>query len=260
MGAGRYGNISGDGSFKVLYFGNQAIKCGTGFAAQIGADFAISAITFQQNLSTGNDVGFSVVPGFQSEDGSSGSGAGNVSLTDNVAEHGGVGFDTSQPGAMLGNTAAGNARAGFIVVPNNGAFRNNSAIGNSGPGLVVNFSADHTEDGSFNQRHLSAFAQNNVIGNDRNRPAQVLSFLDEPANVGPSAHCGILNIGAALNQVHHLPPVPQKLIATGSFWGSSNGPSPTGPADAAGGACDQNGGQTLVKPFATADFAITSLP
>lgn len=44
-----------------------------------------------------------------------------------------------------------------------------------------------------------------------------------------------------------------------NYWGSAQGPQPTGPGDAAGGACDQNGGVTSVKPFVTSPTAITPL-
>jgi hypothetical protein len=42
------------------------------------------------------------------------------------------------------------------------------------------------------------------------------------------------------------------LNASGNYWGSTKGPSATGPGDAAGGACDQNNVTTVFKPFATA--------
>jgi hypothetical protein len=50
------------------------------------------------------------------------------------------------------------------------------------------------------------------------------------------------------------------LPAAGNFWGSATGPASTGAGDAVGGACDQNAGTTVGKPFATAAFAITSWP
>jgi hypothetical protein len=42
------------------------------------------------------------------------------------------------------------------------------------------------------------------------------------------------------------------LNATDNFWGSSGGPSASGPGDAAGGACDQNNATTTARPFAAA--------
>jgi hypothetical protein len=117
-------------------------------------------------------------------------------------------------------------------------------------------------------RSFQVFNQNNFYGNDRNRA--VLSLATEnfgvgpgPYNPGPSAHCGILNVGALAvvtgPQTGGTPPV-MNLPAAGNFWGSAKGPAPTGVGDAAGGACDQNGGVTSVKSFSAADFAITNWP
>jgi hypothetical protein len=84
-------------------------------------------------------------------------------------------------------------------------------------------------------------------------------------NPGPGAHCGVLNVGkvaASPGQpgAEDGPPPIISQSAVNNFWGSANGPSPTGPGDAAGGACDQNGGVTVAKPFATVGFGITTAP
>jgi hypothetical protein len=129
--------------------------------------------------------------------------------------------------------------------------------------VIVNFSPDAFDlqpDGSG----FTAFNSNNFYGNDRNRPSLTVGppILAE-LNPGPSAHCGVLNVGALAaisGPVAVTPPPTTNLQAAGNFWGSaSSGPMNTGAADAAGGACDQNGGVTKTKPFATVAFAITSL-
>ena len=110
--------------------------------------------------------------------------------------------------------------------------------------------------------NYSSFTQNNFYGNDRNRPA--LNIATGPwaaPNPGPSADCGVLNVGdvmAAAMPGSVLPTM--TLQAGGNFWGSAHGPAPTGVGDAVGGACDQNGGVTIAKPFATTALPITSLP
>ena len=56
-----------------------------------------------------------------------------------------------------------------------------------------------------------------------------------------------------------LPVINVSAQAENNYWGSAQGPQPTGPGDAAGGACDQNGGVTSAKPFVTSPVAITPL-
>jgi hypothetical protein len=107
-----------------------------------------------------------------------------------------------------------------------------------------------------------AFSHNNIFGNDRNRPVLLLrpdrDSAPTPYNPGPSAHCGILNVGelsgpVSIDQTPH-PGDPVQLPAAGNFWGSTRGPAPTGPGDAIGGVCDQNNGTTTATTFATASF------
>jgi hypothetical protein len=45
-----------------------------------------------------------------------------------------------------------------------------------------------------------------------------------------------------------------------NFWGSTHGPAANGVGDAVGGECDQNGGVTIAKSFATIPFGITAWP
>jgi hypothetical protein len=113
--------------------------------------------------------------------------------------------------------------------------------------------------------NYSPFTQNNFYSNDRNRPSLVISVGPIPGpDPGPSAHCGVLNLGdvaaAELASVDQGSLDPQTLQASGNFWGSTRGPAPTGVGDAVGGACDQNGATTIVKSFATESFAITAWP
>jgi hypothetical protein len=243
---------------------NEAINnAGSGFSVTVNA-YHGGPITLQGNLASGAGTGFSVAAGFQDESGGAFS-AGIVLILENVAVHNGLGFSAGSAGTTVGNTAVNNSQAGFLVVPNNSLFQNNSAIGNAGPGAIVQFSTDGLDTQGLSQ--FRSFTQNNFYGNDRNRPVLSLmaaNFSNGFAgyNPGPSAHCGVLNLGALAATVGPqsggTPPTIH-LAATGNFWGSTAGPMPRGGGDAAGGACDQNGGVTLAKPFAaTAPFGITS--
>jgi hypothetical protein len=252
----------------VFFTNNEATGSGTGFYLQDNA-YTGTAV-FKNNVASGGGSGFLVETGTQSISGAA-VGVGNVSLSNNVAAHNsGYGFSLAQTGPIVGNSAFANSAAGFLVVPG-AVFQGNSAIGNGGPGLIVQASADVFDDYNNDpQDQFRVFNHNNFYGNDRNRPALVLV---EPngggpgVSPGPSAHCGILNVGKAaavpgapgpVNGDAPSPVIVQK--ATDNFWGSAKGPSPTGPGDAAGGACDQNGGVTISKPFATVEFAITTAP
>jgi hypothetical protein len=102
-----------------------------------------------------------------------------------------------------------------------------------------------------------SFSGNDFYGNDRNRPLLQLSVfalgLNPTYNPGPSAHCGVLNVGALNGPIIQGVLGPAiTLNATDNFWGSSGGPSASGPGDAAGGACDQNNATTTARPFAAA--------
>jgi hypothetical protein len=82
-------------------------------------------------------------------------------------------------------------------------------------------------------------------------------------NPGPSAGCGVLNVGALAVILGPFAGVTLPTIilkAANNFWGSAQGPLAHGSADAVGGRCDQNAGVTLAKQFATIPLAITSLP
>jgi hypothetical protein len=249
---------------KILFASNQALNNGgSGFNLQIDA-YHGGQITLQDNLATGGGTGFLVATGEQNEAGNAIS-AGSVQLTGNVAVHNGLGFSADAPGPMLANTAVNNQQAGFLVVPGS-LFQGNSAIGNAGPGAIVQFSVDGQDTAPLS--HFQSFERNNFYGNDRNRPVLALAAANYPGvpapyDPGPSAHCGVLNLGALAVAVGPVaggtPPVIQ-LAATGNYWGSPSGPRPQGSGDTVGGACDQNGGVTVAKPFAKAALAITSWP
>jgi hypothetical protein len=246
----------------VTFADNESINNGAGF--NVTVNIFSPPIILQSNLARGSGTGFLVATGGQDEAGLF-LGAGNVSLLDNVAVHNGFGFDLTLVGRTENNTAAGNSQAGFRAVPS-GTFRGNSALGNAGPGIVMNYGANFNA--SFFgltplTNNYSPFIQNNFYGNDRNRPSLVITVGPIPGpNPGPSAHCGVLNLGdvaaAELAGVGQGSLNPQTLNARGNFWGATQGPAPTGVGDSAGEVCDQNGALTISKPFATTPFAITS--
>ena len=250
---------------QILFADNEASgNAGAGFSVTVGGFFG-GSVTLQGNLARGAGTGFAALSGCREEDCLAGS-AGNVTMTGNVAIHNGVGFVANGSG-MTANTATGNSQAGFMVIPEGGPFTKNSAIGNAGPGAIVQFST-----GPFDSQPgvFQPFSGNNFYGNDRNRMMLSLTLGSfggtgggPPGyNPGASAHCGVLNVGALaffwLQQGNT--PIPINLPAAGNFWGSAAGPASTGAGDAVGGACDQNAGATVGKPFATAAFAITSWP
>jgi hypothetical protein len=248
---------------------NQAIGNGSGFKFRVNLDGAGQLIA-RNNLTVGAGVGFAAIPGCSPCESTVNAPANIVQLIDNVAVNGGVGFSTNLSGLIQGNTASGNSQVGFLITPGiSQIFQSNSAIGNAGPGVVVQFSPDEAtlQFGSF-----ASFSNNNLYGNDRNRPPMLsVNPIGSSINVspqggynpGPGAQCGVLNLGAlaALTVGGVVSPSPViKLQAGNNFWGSVRGPLSNGPGDAVGGVCDQNGGVTLAKPFATVAFGITSWP
>lgn len=243
---------------QITFSDNEAINNGAAFSVTVNT--YNPPIILQSNLARGAGTGFLVATGSQDEDGEQ-LGAENVAMLGNVALRNGIGFDLPLIGRTENNTAAGNSQIGFRVIPT-GTFRGNSALGNSGPGMIVNFSAYNFTNNGPPTNNYSSFTQNNFYGNDRNRPALYIATGPWPApDPGPSADCGVLNVGdvmAAAMPGSALPTM--TLQAGGNFWGSSQGPAPTGAGDAVGGACDQNGGVTIAKPFVTTAFPITSLP
>jgi hypothetical protein len=252
----------------VFFTSNQATNNGTGFSLVDNA--YTGAAAFKSNVASGAGRGFFVASGFQSESGSA-RGVGNVSLSGNIATHNGYGFSLAQTGPIVGNSAFANTQAGFLVVPGS-VFQGNSAIGNGGPGLIIQAATDVFDvENSDPGDQIQVFNHNNFYGNDRNRPALLIHEPngggDPSLDPGPSARCGVLNVGKVTTQPGGVGPTnggPTSVVvvqtATNNFWGSAKGPSATGPGDAAGGPCDRNGGVTITKPFATVDFPITTTP
>jgi hypothetical protein len=244
----------------VTFADNESINNGAGFNVTVNT--FNPPIVLQSNLAQGGGTGFAVATGIQNVAALS-LRAENVSLLGNVSVHNGIGFDLALVGRTENNTAAGNSQAGFRAIPS-GTFRGNSALGNAGPGIMLNYAANFNDFTPLSNNY-STFTQNNFYGNDRNRPALSISVgpLQGP-ETGPSAHCGVLNLGdvsaAELAGVGQGTLDPLTLQAGGNFWGSTHGPAGTGVGDAVGGVCDQNGATTIVKSFSTTPFAITSLP
>jgi hypothetical protein len=265
------------GVFRFSY--NRANGSGTGFSILAKASGCCSAvpvyklqIVLQDNVAVGAVTGFSVDKGVLINcDGCGDHGtAGNVSIENNFSGSSGVGFSLSTAGLVSQNVSLSNATAGFVITAPAGAFTGNSAISNYGPGVVVEFFTDN----GGPPVDFGKFSGNNLYGNDRNRqPAAVASSLrtlvPNSFNPGPSAHCGVLNLGgiAQAEQTDIPPqlPAPPFQVTTvevaEAFWGSSKGPQTSGPGDTIGGACDQNGGATTAsKPFLTSPVAIPAAP
>jgi hypothetical protein len=249
---------------QIMFSGNQATNnSGIGFLVTVGL-FRGGPVTLRGNLASGGGTGFEVATGTQDQVNGADF-AENVQLLGNVAIHNGAGFVADLPGQIVGNTAAGNSQFGFLITPGGAAFQDNSAIGNAGPGAIIQFSPDETNFGAIG--HFQSFTNNNFYGNDRNRPAlslaPVMLLSAASYNPGPSAGCGVLNVGALAVILGPFAGGTLPIIilnAANNFWGSAQGPQAHGSADAVGGRCDQNAGVTLAKQFAPVPFAITSLP
>jgi hypothetical protein len=242
---------------------NTAIGSGTGF--HVEPKLAFQLLTYLlDNVATGTGIGFVVDPGGVECDDCFDSGrAPGVTTTNNVASDGGQGFNMLSTGPIVGNVAINNSVFGFQIV-DVPSFQQNTAIGNAGPGVIVGFYVQGQ--GSSVPLSYTGIDENNFYGNDRNRPSISLGFLFGASNgVGPSAHCGLLNVGAVgWNNVVGGPatttPPPEIGQAKDNYWGSPSGPAPTGGGDMAGGACDEFGGITNAKPFLTTAHARSGLP
>jgi hypothetical protein len=247
---------------QIIFSDNESSNNGWS-AFSVYANMYRAPIILQSNFARAAAFGFSVSAGGQDELGES-NGARNIAVLGNVAVQNGVGFQLTVIGRTEDNTAADNSQSGFWVVPL-GTFRGNSALGNAGPGVIVDFSSGVLDFPPLTN-NFSSFAQNNFYGNDRNRPALNISIGGHfvAPNPGPSAQCGVLNLGDVIAAAQAASGQgsldPQVVQAGGNFWGSAHGPAPTGVGDAVGGVCDQNGAVTIVKPFATTPFAITAGP
>jgi hypothetical protein len=228
---------------RILVASNRAINNQIGFeVAPYYWQGRAGQFVVRDNEALGAGTGFSISPGTNNEIGAYS--ASDVQVVNNIAAHGGTGFYVDVPGLVSYNTALDNSQSGFTVTPGGAAFEANTAIGNGGPGVIVDLSNNGWGPGiNLNPADVfSTFSYNNFFGNDRKRPAG-LSF--EGGNPGPSAHCGVLNLGLG----GASPAVATQLQAANNYWGSSQGPSSSGPGDNAGGVCDQNDSTTSTKPF-----------
>lgn len=246
---------------RILIASNQAIGNSTGFSIGVN-NGGHPSIIVRDNLALGAGTGFLVQPVGTGGESLLNAYATNVQLVANVAIGGGVGFNASDAGQISYNTAVKNSQIGFEVNPGGAPFYANSAIGNGGPGVLI-FLSDIND---FTIPELTTatfepFTGNNFIGNDRNRPTLTVPYYS--ISPGPGAHCGVL-MGIFLPPGFlNVPPPPQalQLLASGNYWGSANGPAAAEPnADAAGGACNQDGTTTIATPFSKTAFPVRSLP
>jgi hypothetical protein len=245
---------------RILIAHNQAVGNGTGFivATNYCCFDGPAPIIVRDNVALGAGTGFAVAP--LGVDYPNGGPAQNVQLVNNAALGGGIGFHANLPGQVADNTAVGNSGAGFYLTPGGARFANNSAIGNGGPGLIVSLTNFYALVPVLAAATFVPFSGNNFIGNDRDRPTTLLGPYQ--INPGPSAHCGVL-LGIFVPEGFPLNPPPPPLLtltATGNFWGSRDGPSDSGPADAVRGACDQGSVKTLANPFSNKQFAVGPFP
>lgn len=255
---------------EVLLSGNEAIGNGTGFFVEpkLAAYYGTQPFVLQGNVAIGAGAGFSVDPGSVDCDDCFDAGRAQVVvITNNFAVNGGTGFNLRSTGLVSGNFAANNSGVGFVItdVPR---FVRNTATGNGGPGALVGFLLPGS--------NVADLAQNNFFGNDRNRPPLTVGFFagsSAGVNLGPSAHCGVLNAGW-IDFSSEPPNPPQNpfpitsVQATNTYWGSVNGPQANGAGDAAGGVCDVSSVfETIVtptvttfKPFAAATNGTVAAP
>ena len=162
----------------MLLSANQAIGNGTGFAIQtLGTNMHGGDMQFilQDNLALQAGTGFSVQQGsFGSCDGCDDgpNNAASASLSGNVAANSGLGFYLYGTGKVTHNLATNSSSAGFILL-NQATFSGNSAIGNAGPGVIVEFLI-------YTLPTLPApviMSQNNFFSNDRARPPLSLELV-----------------------------------------------------------------------------------
>jgi hypothetical protein len=259
---------------QILISGNQANGNFIGFWGEpqtisLGLRNSTLKITFTENLALGSGTGFHVHPGISGEcdECNWGNGtAGDVETIHNAALNGGVGFDMNRSGVVQNNMAANNAQTGFMLVDAL-RFVGNSAIGNGGPGVIV--SVEAATSASSPVGSYGAFGGNNLFGNDRKRPVLAVGGYGAPydLNPGPSAHCGVLNMGAIEQSNSPMsghpppaPPIPRVVLqATSNYWGSSSGPHASGSGDAAGGPCDQDNALTITTTPLAQPASITPL-
>jgi hypothetical protein len=236
---------------RLLIAGNRLVNNGNGVNLMTNNWEGPGTMVVRDNQTIHAGTGYQVFPGYPFGSLTVGYSV-NVQLINNIAANGNVGFYAVLTGPIEYNTAIDNTQSGFVITaPTTFAF--NAALGNGGPGVLINLSPDPLDLEGLSSTAI--FSENTFIDNDRNRPVPLfLGMVYSPVNFnpGPSAHCGVLNLGplGALAGPTQVTPVPAtQLQATYNYWGSAVGPSGSGSGDAAGGVCDQNSATTVAKPF-----------
>jgi hypothetical protein len=126
---------------RVLFANNEADNNGgTGFNIQLGVHDVEPILL--QNMARNGGTGLFTSGSISSESGITQNGAGNVSFVSNVSIRNGNGYSGFAPGDIRDNSATGNSRYGFYIVPGGNLFTGNSAVGNGGPGVIVQYSLD----------------------------------------------------------------------------------------------------------------------
>jgi hypothetical protein len=236
-------------SAQVLIAGNRLVNNGNGVSVTTNNWGGPGTLVVRDNQAINAGTGYWIFPGYALGGINVGS-SGNVQLINNIAAGGNVGFYAILTGPIEYDTAIDNKQSGFVITDST-TFTFNAALGNGGPGVLINLSPGPFDLGNVSS--TATFSENTFIDNDRNRPVPLLvGFVYGTFSAGPSAHCGVLNLGplGALGGPTQVTPVPAtRLLAANNYWGSATGPSKTGPGDAAGGACDQNNAATVATPF-----------
>jgi hypothetical protein len=240
-------------SARVLIGDNRLLNNGNGVNVVLN-DWGSNpgSVVIRDNQATNAGYGYWIFPGFAGG-GARLSSSDNVQLVNNIAAKGNVGFFAVSTGPIQYNTAIDNIQSGFVLTPGGAPFTFNAALGNGGPGVLINLSPDPFDLGDM--LSFQSFNTNTFVGNDRSRPTPLLmGFVGGGGSFdpGPSAHCGVLNFGplGAVGGPTQVTPVPAtQLHAANNYWGSANGPSTAGLGDAAGGVCDQNNATTVARPF-----------
>jgi hypothetical protein len=238
-------------SARVLIADNRLVNNGNGVNVVVNDWVGQGSVVIRDNQAINAGSGYLIFPGFPGGQPRV-SPADNVQLINNIAANGKIGFYVIESGPIEYNTAIDNIQSGFVVTPGGAPFMFNAALGNGGPGVLINLSPDPFDLG--NTLTFQSFNGNSFVGNDRSRPTPLfLGFVGGGSfDPGPSAHCGVLNLGplGAVGGPTQVTPAPATLLqAANNYWGSATGPSKTGAGDAAGGACDQNSATTVAMPF-----------
>lgn len=260
------GEVCPNNTGQVLFADNQAV--GNGFGVVVNALFGPGPIILRNNLAlNAAGAGFQVAARHQLMGDPRVFSAGQVQLLNNVATGCQLGFSANVSGPIEHNTAFNNRLAGFLIAPVS-AIQYNSAISNGGPGIILQFSPDPFTRGpdGTGGAIIASVNNSNFFGNDRHRSGLTVGVGDFPLggaqyDPGPSAHCGILNVGdlePLLNEFQNPAGPTITVSARFNYWGSSKGPQASGAGDNVGGACDQNGGVTKATPFNVTPLAVNS--